>query len=311
MSALRSMLAWDVRLRVRFGFYAVYAVLTAVSVLGLRAAPSGLRTDAAVLLVVTDPTVLGFYFVAAMVLFERGEGVLDALVTSPLGDRGYLASKVLSLSLLAVAASTMVAVLGHGATNLPVLIVGVALGASLFVLVGFVSVARFDSVNEYFLGAVGWGSVLFLPLFGYVGLLQSPLLHLLPVQPVLVLVGTATVAAFGGPAIRSESARSPRTPSRASRSANAPTWSSSGRPSSSQSSRNRSSSSPARPATRHGRSTWPSASSRTGSRWRASRGGSPAGRTDRRSRRGVALNFPLRVAPPWSRSPTTARTAAR
>ena len=189
LSALRTMVEWDVRLQVEYGFYTVYAVLTAVFILGLHVVGSGLRTDAAVLLIVTDPTILGFYFIASMVLFEKEEGVLDALVTSPLGDRGYLASKVLTLSLLAVVASTLVAVLGHGTTpRLGLLVLGVSLSASLFVLVGFVAVARYDSVNEYFISAVGWGTVLFLPLFGYVGLVETPLFYLLPAQPVLLLV---------------------------------------------------------------------------------------------------------------------------
>lgn len=189
MTALRSMLVWDVRLQVQYGFYAVYAVLTAAFVLGLRMIGSGLRTDAAVLLIVTDPTILGFYFIAALVLFEKREGVLDALVVSPLGDRGYLASKVLSLSLLAAVAAALVAVVGHGApSRITVLVVGVVLASSLFVLIGFVAVSRFDSVNQYFLSAVGWGTVVFLPLFGYVGLVETPLFYALPAQPVLLLV---------------------------------------------------------------------------------------------------------------------------
>ncbi|WP_408959234.1 ABC transporter permease [Natrinema sp. 74] len=189
VSALRTMIAWDVRLQVKYGFYTVYAVLTVTFILGLQVVGSGLRTDAAVLLIVTDPTILGFYFIASMVLFEKEEGVLDALVTSPLGDRGYLASKVLTLSLLAVIASALVAVLGHGTTpRLGLLLVGVCLSASLFALIGFVAVARYDSVNEYFISAVGWGTVLFLPLFGYVGLVETPLFYLLPAQPVLLLV---------------------------------------------------------------------------------------------------------------------------
>lgn len=183
------MLAWDVRLQIRYGFYAVYAILTAVFVLGLQVLSPEIRTSAAVLLIVTDPTLLGFYFIAAMVLFEKREGVLDALVVSPLGKRGYLVSKVLTLSLLAVLAATLVAVVGHGSTSrLPVLIVGVALSASMFVLIGFVAVARFDSINEYFLSAIGWGTVLFLPLFGYVGIIETRLFYLLPAQPTLVLV---------------------------------------------------------------------------------------------------------------------------
>lgn len=189
LTALRTMLAWDVRLQIRYGFYAVYAILTAVFVLGLQMLGPEIRTSAAVLLIVTDPTLLGFYFIAAMVLFEKREGVLDALVVSPLGKRGYLVSKVLTLSLLAVLAATLVAVVGHGSTSrLPVLIVGVALSASMFVLIGFVAVARFDSINEYFLSAVGWGTILFLPLFGYVGIIETRLFYLLPAQPTLVLV---------------------------------------------------------------------------------------------------------------------------
>ena len=183
------MVAWDVRLQARYGLYTVYAVLTVAFVVGLRLLGPELRTDAAVLLVVTDPTILGFYFIASMVLFEKQEGVLDALVTSPLGDRGYLASKAVTLSLLAVIASTLVAVLGHGTTTqLGLLVAGVTLSASLFVLVGFVAVARYDSVNEYFISAVGWGTVLFLPLVGYLGLVETPLFYLLPAQPVLLLV---------------------------------------------------------------------------------------------------------------------------
>ena len=189
---LRSMAIWDVRLQVRYGMYAVYAVLTLAYVLGLRAIGPAVRTDATILLIVTDPTVLGFYFIAAIVLFEKEAGVLDALVTTPLGDRGYLLSKAVTLSLLAVVAAAVVAIGGHGTLGgLAVLIPGVALSTALFVLIGFVAVARYDSVNEYFISAVGWGTVLFLPLFGYLGLIESSLFYLLPAQPVLVVVEAA------------------------------------------------------------------------------------------------------------------------
>ncbi len=193
------MLGWDVRLQIRYGFYAVYAILTVGFILGLRVLGPGLRTDAAVLLIVTDPTVLGFYFIASLVLFEKGEGVLDALVVSPLGVRGYLASKVLSLALLATTSGTLAAVLGHGAvSNLPVLVVGILLSAALFVLIGFVAVARFDSINAYFISAAGWGTVLFLPLFEYVGFVETPLFYLLPAKPAIVLVhaGFSPIAAW-------------------------------------------------------------------------------------------------------------------
>ncbi|MFH5843325.1 ABC transporter [Haladaptatus sp. CMAA 1909] len=190
MTALRSMLPWDTRLQVRYGIYSVYAVLTVLFVLGVRLTDLSLRTDVAVLVIALDPTALGFYFIAALVLFEKREGVVEALVVSPLSDRGYLASKAITLSFLATLVSTLVAVLGHGATpRIVILVVGVALSASLFVSIGFVAIARFDSINEYFLTAVFWGGILFVPpLVGYVGLVESPLLYLFPTQATLLVI---------------------------------------------------------------------------------------------------------------------------
>ncbi|WP_254545365.1 fluoroquinolone export ABC transporter permease subunit [Halomarina pelagica] len=189
-----AMLAWDVRLQLRYGFYAVYAVLAAAYAVLLGLLPPRLVEPALVFVVVSDAAVLGFYFIAALVLVERREGVLDALVVSPLGARGYLASKTASLTILAVLVSTLLAVVAHRGTNVALLIVGVALTSVFFVLVGFVAVARFDSINAYFFSAPLYGVILYAPLLGYFGVYETPAFYLLPVQPALLLVG----GAFGG-----------------------------------------------------------------------------------------------------------------
>lgn len=183
------MLRWDVRLQARYGIYPVYAVLTLLFVVGLRVVDPALRIDATILLIAVDPAVLGFYFIAVLVLYEKDEGVLSALVVSPLGDVGYLLSKTLSLSILATGASLIVAVSSHGiSARTPILLVGVGLSASLFVLIGFVAVSRFDSINEYFLSAALWGAVLFAPILGYLDLFDTDLFYLLPAGPLLVTV---------------------------------------------------------------------------------------------------------------------------
>jgi fluoroquinolone transport system permease protein len=187
------MVPWDVRLQYRYGFYAVYAVLTVLFVGALRSIPAGSARDTALqLLVFSDPSFLGFYFVAALVLFEKGQGVVGALVTSPLSTRAYLWSKALSLTLLALVATTAVTALGYGTDVRWVpLLAGVALTSVLFVFVGFVAVARFDSVNAYFMTALAYMTVLGGPVLGLVGLVETPLFYLLPAQPSLVLFEAA------------------------------------------------------------------------------------------------------------------------
>ena len=184
-----SMLPWDVRLQFRYGFYAVYAVLTLTFAGILRSLPAGVADTGLVLVVFADPSFLGFYFVAALVLFEKRDGVLDALVVSPLSTSAYLLSKALSLALLATAAITLLG--GFSDVGWPALLVAVALTSTLFVFIGFVAVARFDSVNAYFMTALAYMSVLGLPVLGLLGLFETPLYYLLPAQPPLVLLGAA------------------------------------------------------------------------------------------------------------------------
>jgi fluoroquinolone transport system permease protein len=187
-----AMLRWDARLQVRYGFYAVYAVVTVLFGLGLSGLPESVRTATLVMVLFADPGFLGFYFVGALVLFEKNEGVLDALVTSPLSTDAYLVSKTLSLSLIAVLGALVITLFVHGPAFRPVwFLLGLGLTTGLFVLVGFVAVARFDSLNAYFLTAILYTIPLSLPLLEHFDVVASPLFYLLPTQASLVLLGAA------------------------------------------------------------------------------------------------------------------------
>ncbi|EJN61050.1 fluoroquinolone export ABC transporter permease subunit [Halogranum rubrum] len=191
-SRLSSMLRWDVQLQIRYGFYAVYAVLIAIYVLGLWQLSPELTPTALTLVVFGDPAFLGFYFIAALVLFEKREGVLEAFTTSPLRGDEYLLSKALSLTFLALVASLLIVLFTVGtAFALAPFLAGVALTSLLFVFVGFVAVARFDTLNAYFMTSLVYLFPTGLPFLDYFGLVESPLFYLIPTQASLVLIGAA------------------------------------------------------------------------------------------------------------------------
>lgn len=193
MSSAQAMIPWDVRMQFRYGFYTVSAVLTVAYILTLSHVPDPWFVPTLIVVTVTDPGVLGFYFVAALVLFEKEEGVLDALVTSPLGVGGYLVSKVASLTALALLATTLIVLFAYGLRFDPVMfIVSVCLTSVFFILLGFVAVARFDSVNSYFLSAsVSVSSSSYR--CSTSSMYSHSLFYLLPLQASLVLLE----AAFG------------------------------------------------------------------------------------------------------------------
>ena len=192
MRRLAAAIACDARLQYRNGFYAAAAFVAVALVLLLRWVPQGYLGWLMPALVLTNMQVNTFYFLGGLVLLEKGEGSLEALVVTPLRRGEYLASKVLTLAFMSLVEALAIVALGYGTAFNPwALAVGVALTASLYCLYGFLVVARYDSINEYLFPSMLYTSVLSLPLLDYFGVWETPLVYLHPVQAPLVLLEAA------------------------------------------------------------------------------------------------------------------------
>lgn len=159
----------DVRLQFRNGFYYATGFVTLVYGLVLGQL-SGERAavDLTLLLpvFVLDSMLIGtFYFVAGQVLLEKGEGTLEAQVVSPLAAWEYIASKAITLAGPSVAQYLVLVGIYEGLNFGTVLLVaGVVLASALYVLVGLISVARYNSVSEYLFPSLVYSGVMILPL---------------------------------------------------------------------------------------------------------------------------------------------------
>lgn len=186
---------WDLRLQARYQIVTVAVVVTAAYAALFRAVPASRATEVLVTLVFSDPTMIGFLFVGVMVLFERGANTLEAVVVTPLSASQYLWSKAISLTAIAVPCGLAMALAGRGPRfDAVALVAGIALTSLLFVLLGFVAVARVRTVNAYLLIVPVFLAPLNLPFLGYLGIVESPLLYLLPTQASLVLLDSAFAA---------------------------------------------------------------------------------------------------------------------
>lgn len=202
MKRLLAALRWEAVLQMRNGFYyaSLFFVLFWVGL--LSQAPNLSMLDQGQIipsLVVINLLITNFYFVAALVLLEKGEGVLSALASTPLRLSEYLAAKVFSLTLLAMVETLLVVtpLFGWSAHPWPLLL-GIALLGGFYTLFGLVTVSRYDSINAYLLPSMGAVVFLLLPLLEVAGLWRSPLFLLHPIQPMLVLLQTAFApASFG------------------------------------------------------------------------------------------------------------------
>lgn len=192
MSRLVSTVRLDLLQQLRYGFYYAAGFVTLLWIALLYSLPEAAKEVALTFVVFTDLAAVGYVFIAGMVLFEKGEKTLFALLATPLRFREYLASKLATLTALALIMSLVVIAAGYGLRFNPALLVlGVIFTSLVSLLVGFIFVAPFDSISEYLIPGQLPTLVLVAPLVHFFGIWESPIFYLIPTQGSLLLLGDA------------------------------------------------------------------------------------------------------------------------
>ncbi len=192
MKRLLSTTAWDIRLQFRNGFYYVSAFVAVAFIVSLKQV-SGVDWQSLWPVIILENLVVNaFYFIAGLVLLEKGEGTLEAQVVTPLRTREYLAAKVLSLGFLSVLETLLVVVAVTGAAfNWTLIVLGILLLTAFYGLYGFIVVARYDSITDFILPSAVWVIWFSLPILYFFDIWQSWIMFLHPLQAPLILLQAA------------------------------------------------------------------------------------------------------------------------
>jgi fluoroquinolone transport system permease protein len=179
----------DVRLQFRHYFYYAYLFVSLIYIIILRAIPADTRQTAAILVIFTDPSTLGFFFLGGIILLEKGQKTLEGLFVTPLRVFEYMLSKILSLTLLAILSSFLIVVFVIGIRFNPlVFFFGVLLTSVFFILIGFTLASFSKSVNHYLLLSPLYVIVFFLPVLRFLNVLETPFFDILPTTASLTLL---------------------------------------------------------------------------------------------------------------------------
>lgn len=193
MSRFSATLQLDARLQARNKVYLVIAVVATGGAAAVAAwfTPEQLRFWMPVL-VLGSTTATTVFLVGMLLQFERSEGMLDVALVSPLRPGEYLASKMLTLSTLAMVESALLATIAYGAgTAIPWLALGVLLRASLGVGVGVAVGVRYSSILRWLVPVIGISIAFDLPNIWYIGFSSSPIFYLFPTMPSLLITKAA------------------------------------------------------------------------------------------------------------------------
>jgi fluoroquinolone transport system permease protein len=194
----------DVCFQFKQGFYLVYIILTIFYMILLGKLPAEWKSILVPLVIFSDPAMVGFFFIGALVMLEKLQGVTQYVVVTPLRSVEYLLAKALSLTLLALAATFLITLTVYNQPlNWFLLIPGVILTSFFFVLYGFVVAAPCVTMNQFFIRMIPFLLLIVLPCFSLVGFPYSWVFNIFPSVAGLKLVygafngiGSAAIAGF-------------------------------------------------------------------------------------------------------------------
>jgi len=181
MKRIGSAFVTDMRFQWKQGFFIIYLIVSFFYLLILSQLPHFILDYALPVIVFSDPSVLGLFFIGGTVLLEKEQGVLHMLVVTPLTIKEYVLSKVLALTLVALMAGILItSISAYNPVDYLTLIIGIIMTSVFFTLLGFIISTKAKSLNAFFLHMIPWTIILMLPCVLYVVYPNLKLLLLVP-----------------------------------------------------------------------------------------------------------------------------------
>ncbi|MBN2349352.1 MAG: ABC transporter permease [Bacteroidales bacterium] len=185
-------ITWDFLFIARYHILTVATVVSVLYIVIFNVIPGDNLTPLLVYFEFSDPVMLGFIFIGAMVLFEKDANTLQAVVVSPLKPWQYLWSKAISLSLMATVYGLIIAIAGYGwKFNYLYLIYSLFLTSLSFSFIGFIGVSKVKSFNQYIIIIPLFLAPAALPLLNYFNITNTFLMYIIPTQATLILLDAA------------------------------------------------------------------------------------------------------------------------
>lgn len=169
---LRSLFLSDMRFQAKYGFYFLYAILTAIYTIIIFALPENWIERIAAILIFSDPASMGLFFMGAIVLLEKSQHTPCAFAVSPVRPMEYIIAKVGSLSAISlVVAAALASAANVG--NLHIVLLGTVISSVIFTLLGIIAATKIISLNQFILWTVPIEIICFVP----------AILHLFKITP--------------------------------------------------------------------------------------------------------------------------------
>lgn len=189
MKRLMNTVRFDFQIQLRYGFLVASVFSIIVWVMLLVSLPLETRTQVAPAIIYLDLALVGFFFISGLVLYEKGEATIYAVLITPLRFAEYLAAKLITLTLLAISISLALILFTTGLhVAIGLVILGTTIMSLISLLIGFIAVAPFSSFSSYLIPSQLPALILYIPIIPFLGLLDGPVFYLFPTHGAMLML---------------------------------------------------------------------------------------------------------------------------
>lgn len=179
----------DMRYQAKYGFYFIYTILTIVYILILRPITDPtIKSLTGSLIMLSDPAVLGYFFIGGIWLLEKDEDLHNYIGITPLKTTEYVLSKIISLGVVSTLSATIIGAVSLSLQHPFLLAMIVFLSSSFFTLVGLIFATFAKTVNGYLLTSVPPALLLLTPAILSALGIELPFAKLVPGTVVFKLI---------------------------------------------------------------------------------------------------------------------------
>lgn len=170
----------DIRFQYKYGFYFVYAVFTLFYIIVLNLLPEDWIERLALVMIFSDPTAFGLFFMGAIIHLEMSEKTIDSIYVAPVTARDYLIAKLVSLSIISLLVGLVIGISVQVIHHPFWFVIGLVLGSMIFSTIGMIAAFKSHTLNQFFFMIIPTLIMIMIPGTAYVFFIKHPLLLLHP-----------------------------------------------------------------------------------------------------------------------------------
>ena len=97
MKSILKIIKWDLLLQVRYNIMTISFIIAVIYIVVLKSLPEFDYRPLPIMLVLSDPVMFGVLFIGVLVLYEKDNNTLNAIIVTPITASQYIWSKAISL----------------------------------------------------------------------------------------------------------------------------------------------------------------------------------------------------------------------